>query len=118
MLASTFIYFDQYLQVTTGRAKSSTSMLQASNILLMGCNVVEGEGTGLVIASGNVQCIPTLFCIIVAYNIPYAAASMFYSLVQVALAISLQMVRVYALLRLANFLSVYILASRHFKSVV
>jgi magnesium-transporting ATPase (P-type) len=41
--------------VTTGRANSSVSMLQASNILLMGCNVVEGEGTGLVIATGKIM---------------------------------------------------------------
>jgi magnesium-transporting ATPase (P-type) len=45
-------------------------MLQASNILLMGCNVVEGEGTGLVIATGKIQYL---------YNdIPIAATTLFY----------------------------------------
>jgi magnesium-transporting ATPase (P-type) len=34
-------------------ASKNVSMLESNNMLLMGCNIVEGEGTGMVIASGQ-----------------------------------------------------------------
>ncbi|KAG5178108.1 E1-E2 ATPase-domain-containing protein [Tribonema minus] len=40
------------VRATAERAHDGTSLLQASNTLLMGTNVVEGEGVGIVIASG------------------------------------------------------------------
>ena len=40
------------LKMTTVEADSKVSMLQATNIAFMGCNVVGGEGKGVVVATG------------------------------------------------------------------
>ena len=39
-------------RVTNAAESDKVSFLEASNIVFMGCNVVEGEGTGIVIATG------------------------------------------------------------------
>ena len=39
-------------RVANAAESDKVSFLEASNIVFMGCNVVEGEGTGIVIATG------------------------------------------------------------------
>ena len=41
------------VKMTTAKASKDTGMLHATNIGFMGCNIVEGEGKGIVVATGK-----------------------------------------------------------------
>ena len=59
-------------RVTNAAESDKVSFLEASNIVFMGCNVVEGEGTGIVIATGpNNQVLPILSWVVTSYYASY-----------------------------------------------